>query len=207
MDYDLLSALQNLYGQMDQSSQAFQQKSGLHCRPQCGRCCQNPEVESTPFEMLPMAYKLYQEEEWQQWMEKLQVSVALGESPCLMYQAHPHHPHQGKCTQYQVRPTLCRIFGYMAVQDKQQRKKLSVCKYIKEDRQDFISWQEQVEADPQFMAAAPLLTHWVNQVQSLHGNAADHQRMPINRALLLALGHLANYLSYQDLAKEVGKEF
>jgi Fe-S-cluster containining protein len=165
--------LQKLNEEMADTFMLYQASTGLHCLPGCGKCCQNPDVEATPMEMIPMALKILDEGSMDEWHERLSTSENL---PCLIF--------NGKnCGSYQERPSVCRMFGVGGYFDKEHKPVLSICKHIREANP-----VETKEARAHNLT--PMISHWSSRLAALHPDLIK-ERQSINRALKIALEKVA----------------
>ena len=169
--------LQILFEKIEKQTQSLSACSGLHCLKGCGACCENPNVETTPLEMIPLAQELWKsgkaEEVWDE----------LDAPSCVLYEADPTIPGNGKCGVYPFRPLICRIFGYAARRNKEGALELATCKKIKEDQpQEIKNAQVAIENGLE----VPILSEaWLTLLDIDPDQAT--KRYPINKALKLAL--------------------
>lgn len=182
--------LQSIYDEMWKSFSDYQKASGLHCLEGCGKCCNNPEVEASVLEMLPLALRMYDTGELEVWLEKLASS---SQAHCLMYQPHSPDGSKGQCGVYRERPSLCRMFGVSGFYNKHREVTLSVCKLIREQYPELTKIREAEVSDQ-----TPMLANWSYQLANLDA-ALIQERMPINKAFRLALEKIAFYAQYQTL--------
>ena len=56
---DLALEVLNEYQLLSQEFGSYQKTSGLNCVEGCGACCNNPQVEASVLEMLPLALHLF----------------------------------------------------------------------------------------------------------------------------------------------------
>lgn len=180
--------LQKLYSEMSDRFSLYQQEKGWLCLSGCGRCCLNPEIEASPYEMLPMALAIYDEGTIEEWMEKIQTSEQV---TCLAYVPGDKNG-EGRCGRYLQRPSVCRMFGVSGYKDKNAQLQLSICKYIKE------SYQLQSSTYNSDTSQAPLLVEWSYKLANLDQKLIQ-DKMPINQALLQALQKVALYAEYQQV--------
>ena len=182
--------LQNIYDEMGKSFSDYQKESGLHCLEGCGRCCVNPEVEASVFEMIPLALRMYDEGRLEEWLERLETTDS---DICLLYQAHSPDRTLGQCGAYKERPAVCRMFGVSGYFNKHKEVTLSVCKYIREKYPDLTKLRES-EADAE---KTPILVTWSYRLAQLDP-ALIQEAMPVNQAFKKALEKVALYALYQD---------
>lgn len=180
--------LQNLYEEMSESFSAFQRKLGYNCLPACGRCCLNPEVDASLYEMLPMALAIWEEGKLDEWVERLQTTH---QKHCLVWVPGAQEG-EGKCGRYKERPSICRMFGVSGYRNKQNEVTLSICKFIKE--------QHNIQGNPLSPVSreeTPMMVEWSYKLASLDQRLVQ-EKMPINEALLKALEKVALYAQYQS---------
>jgi Fe-S-cluster containining protein len=176
MDFrEFSNQLQSLYTEMSQTFSDFQKQTQLPCLNNCTSCCLNPEIEATPFEMIPMAVKILDEGRLEEIYEKLENPDT---SSCVMVQ-------KNKCEFYDQRPPICRMFGVAGFYKKDQSMTLSICKLIKEENKDLL---ERLMKD--IPTNAPVMSHWITRLKSIDPNM-DQERQPINNALKSALERVA----------------
>lgn len=176
--------LQKLYQEMSDTFTTYQSGTGWNCLAGCGRCCLNPDIEATMFEMIPMALSIYDEGTLEEWMEKLQTTT---QSHCLIYQ----DGNSGSCGSYQNRPSVCRMFGVAGYKNKESKVSLSVCKYIRDE------YKLDTLPDNLDPATTPMMIEWSYKLANLDPRLIQN-KMPINQALLFALEKVALYAQYQE---------
>ena len=167
-----------IYRAADDAIAAFQAATGLACPPGCGACCeeQTPFVRIADMEEIAAAHVARGIGE-----QTLDRALAAGdERPCVIYE-----PGRlpGGCTEYELRPTLCRLFGFGAVRDKHGKAALAACRVHK---------RETPEAAARAIAfvdgggAAPMIADWQAAADAASDDG-DMRLMPINVALARAL--------------------
>lgn len=182
--YNLLK----LYQEMSDSFSSYQASTGLSCLPSCGRCCLNPEIETSPFEMIPLALKLYEEGKHTEWMENIQNSK---QKHCLIY-VPGQREGEGKCGHYEMRPGICRMFGVSGLYDKNHDVTLSICKHIKE------KYDVKGRSTSLDLESTPIMQEWFFKLGTLDQKLLQ-ERLPINEALLKALEKVAMVMDYSSL--------
>jgi len=187
---DFANELQNIYDDMWKDFSSFQRGSGLHCLEGCGKCCNNPEVEASVLEMLPLALRMFDENRLDEWLEKLENP---SQEHCLMYEPHSPDGSKGGCGVYKERPSLCRMFGVSGFYNKHREVTLSVCKLIREKYPELTASREK-EVNPD---KTPMLVTWSYRMAQLDP-ALIQDKMPINQAFKQALEKVALYALYQD---------
>jgi len=153
----------------------------LHCKTGCGACCEDPEIETTVAEVLPLAAYLWSQGSAEKILEDIRQNSSKG--ICVFFQPDPIHKGHGRCGVYAYRPGLCRLFGFAARQDKHGQRVLVTCRVIKDSQpQECNRTQEELHKGLQ----APLLsTHAfaVSNIDPAHGQ----ELLPINEAVSVAL--------------------
>jgi uncharacterized protein len=124
MNSNISAQVLALFEQIDQQTQEFRQATGLSCASDCGRCCDCPSVDATVLDVLPLAIALFQQGKAEEILGQLET-----DSPqrCIFYQPDALDSQKGRCGIYPWRPSLCRLFGYATVRDKQGQPQLAAC--------------------------------------------------------------------------------
>ena len=182
--------LQSIYDEMWKSFSDYQKGSGLLCLEGCGKCCNNPEVEASVLEMLPLALRMLDENKLEEWLDKLENPA---QDHCLMYVPHSPDGSLGQCGVYHERPSLCRMFGVSGFYNKHREITLSVCKLIREKYPDLTKIRESEVSEEK----TPMLVTWSYRLAQLDP-ALIQDRMPINLAFKKALEKVALYALYQE---------
>jgi Fe-S-cluster containining protein len=181
--------LQKVFDEMGETFSGFQKATGLTCLPGCGKCCLFPDVESTVLECLPMALKLHKEGTLEEWMTKLESA----DEVCVMWKGD-RSSGAGQCTAYDVRPSICRLFGASGYFDKNHNVSLSVCKLIKETYPEVLK----KISEGRTTENTPMISQWYTRIQSL-GSVELLERRPMNKAILGALELVGFYAQYQEI--------
>ena len=176
--------------EIDQETTAFQAATGVQCPSGCGMCCQNPEVESTPLEMLPITVELAQKGELSQWLERVEAVEAKG--VCVFYQRDPLIPDNGRCSIYDRRPSLCRLFGFAAIANKQGEPELAACKKHKETMPEVIKRAEEAISNG---LPIPHFADFTMRLGNLDPNLR-REPLPINQALKLVIERVGLLMQY-----------
>ncbi len=190
-----VNAVDILYAGLDKEIATFQSKSNLHCKAGCGKCCTYATVDASPLEFLPWAFHLFLNGTALKTLDELNGNS----SPvCHIYQPLSIvNSDNGKCSDYQYRGLICRLFGYGATRDKFGEMRLATCKIIKEGQ------AEQYEATKIAMAEGlyvPIFTDYymnLSQIDFRLGNII----VPINKALKLAIEEVLQYYAYRPFPK------
>ena len=181
---------QNILTELELAAQAFgrfQSASQLTCPTSCGKCCFNPEVSCSPYELLPLAFYLLENNLAEDFLERAKVS--LGEH-CLLLKVIDKDKGKGTCSQYQFRPFVCRAFGVAARLNKKNLNELSICKTLKEQSSfDLDDLHTKLTSD------VPLLEVWKKRLEVIDPELNTIEK-PINEALIIMLEKLLLLNSY-----------
>ena len=119
-----------IYNKLDGHLARFRKQSGIKCFRGCGQCCENPYVETTVLEMLPLAAKLFHQKQIDAWLDDDSL-LEITKGKCPFYRADPHITGNGSCGVSSFRPLICRLYGYSAKHDKNGSRIYYTCKRIK----------------------------------------------------------------------------
>ncbi len=167
--------------EVEASTQAFAAKSGIKCREGCGECCLKPGIEAQVVELLPLARDLTAKGEADAWYEK---AVADPDGRCVFYKPSGTDQTMGRCGQYELRPSLCRLFGFAAVSGKDGKPQLASCKWHKSMQPDVVA---ATQANIDRGSEVPLFSEASLKMRMIAPNTVLSDRLPINRALARAL--------------------
>ena len=126
---ELSSQVMDVYQLLSQEFSAFQKSQSLHCVEKCGACCNKPDIEVSPLEMLPYALHLFDTGMAEQVFDELDNYNGFA---CKQYQRTSLDGNEGYCGIYEYRPSICRMFGAAGYATKSGEATLSVCKPIKQ---------------------------------------------------------------------------
>jgi hypothetical protein len=136
-----------------------------------------------------MALRIHREGTLDQWIEKLESA----DHVCVMWEGD-RATGAGKCTSYETRPSICRLFGASGYFDKNHNVSLSVCKLIKETHAETLK----KVSEGRTAANTPMIAQWYTKIQSL-GTPELLERRPMNQAILGALQLIGFYAQYREL--------
>ena len=88
---DLSSKVLRIYKEIDQKTARLQFTFGLRCPSLCGVCCDNPEVETTVLEILPLAEEIYRRKEEEKVLCALEEKRNQEDYHRMVNLIHPHH--------------------------------------------------------------------------------------------------------------------
>ena len=187
---ELARLVEAVYDDIDQTFGSYQKRSGLHCRQGCGACCNNPDIEASELEMLPLAIWLYDQGQAEAVLATLDTYSGFH---CIHYVRTSLDGQDGYCGIYAHRPGLCRTFGAAAVSGKQGLR-LSVCRVIKQSLPDKYAAALIARENP-----PPQMAHAKSHITQLDYQLGK-QDLPINQALRNALQRVLNSAFYCDEA-------
>ena len=121
----LAREVREVFARVDQDTEALRASTGLSCPPGCGACCENPHIETTVLEMVPAALELVRRGDAEAMLERDEVRDGRGR--CAFFASDPVVPGKGRCTMYDHRAGICRLFGFAAVRTRRGRE-LAVCR-------------------------------------------------------------------------------
>lgn len=180
-DQKIVADIMLLYEDIDRQTSGFALQTGLRCEAKCSQCCQNPDIETTVAEVLPVAVQLWAEGQAERYLEAIHGKDYRG--VCIFYQPKYANVAPGCCRRYAYRPGLCRLFGFCARRDKYGRGAVVTCKIIKAGQGEVCSRaQEQLHQG----LAAPLVSLHTLRVADIDP-ASGRRLLPINQAISLAL--------------------
>lgn len=171
---DTVHRILSIYAQMDQDVGQFQRKSELRCIEKCGQCCWTADVQTTVLEMLPTALSLYQGGEVDVWLRRL--SDHEPKRVCIFFNEIVGPGQLGHCTNYTLRPSICRLFGFSAVRNRRGSLELAACKFLK------LANPESVVQALTHQAEAPCYTDCTTQLYAID-LSSKFELLPINEAL------------------------
>lgn len=183
-----ISAVEDLFRELDSEIASFQSWSTLHCKFGCGRCCFHPEIEATVLEFLPFALFLHQNNLAESWLERIRTSDS---SICHILDAT--REGAGLCSQYAHRGLICRLFGYSARTNKYGQKELLTCQIIKSEQS---AAYEHAEADVSSGSAVPVMSEYYMKLRNIDP-ALTKDQLPINEAITQAIEEVMHYYAYR----------
>lgn len=166
-----------LYSEVDAATGALAAHTGLRCPDGCARCCQSPHIHASVADMMPIAEATLEAGAADALWDR---AGAAEDAPCILLE--PRGPGLGACSVYDLRPMVCRLFGFAAVRGRDGLPELSVCAVHAAEHPDLATRARNMVTAG---LDAPLFVEMQERSASLDpGAAALH---PINRALRLAI--------------------
>jgi Fe-S-cluster containining protein len=188
-------AVDSLYAVLDKEIALFQSKSSLHCKAGCGKCCTHAEVDASPLEFLPWAFNLFLKGTAATTLDDLKTKTT---AICHIYEPlSVVDSGSGKCSDYQYRGLICRLFGYGANRDKFGEMRLATCKIIKESQAENFEAAQKAMKEGLYV---PIFTDYymkLSQIDFRLGNVI----VPVNTALKLALEEVLQYYAYRPFPR------
>ena len=187
---ELSSQVMDVYQSLSQEFSAFQSSQSLSCVEKCGACCNKPDIEVSPLEMLPLALHLFDTGQAEQVFDELQSYSGFA---CKQYQRLSLDGTEGYCGIYEYRPGICRMFGAAGYKTKSGEATLSVCKPIKQAVPEKYAaaliaiqpaWGQSNNSDPMSISNSkpPMIAEGRQKLAQLDYELGD-KLMPINDAL------------------------
>jgi uncharacterized protein len=179
-----------VYALLDAAVAAFAGRSGLSCPQGCGHCCLAESVEATVLECLPLAFLLFHTGQADLMLQRL--AEHGDDRHCVLYRRELTLAGLWGCSQYMMRPVVCRLFGFAGNPGREGIGRLAMCRVMKEAAE--LEHFELVTDDPS--APMPLFARAGLRITALHpGFGTD--RLPINVALHQALQKVGMSLDLQ----------
>ena len=197
MDENKIHALMEVFHDADEATARFRKDSGLACEQGCGRCCENPDVETTVLEMLPGAMDLWSHHKADAILEKLARLDGDSSRQCVFYQPDPFVAGHGRCSAYSFRPLVCRLFGFSAWADKHGRDVIVTCPTIKRRQAKKLEKARQ-EVQKENMRI-PRMTDYAMKIFGIDPGLGE-KKIPINAALKIALEKVGMILNFEELS-------
>jgi len=174
--------IRDIFASLDAKTDLLAQATGLACPKGCGRCCENPDIEVSAADWLPLAFALCQDDKATEMIETL---LHVGSERCIFFESEP--TKAGHCSAYQDRPTLCRQFGFSTRESSHGRREHVACIVHKQTHCDALA-RVQAKLDEGITAASHRDTAMA--LLALEPSLGKEQR-PINLALLEAIQYTA----------------
>jgi Fe-S-cluster containining protein len=186
--------MQMLLNEISAEAEAFGVAAGLKCPAGCGHCCDNPNIEASVLEMLPMATALIESRESEAVLKQLAQKVAESSNICIAFRAQ--NGKQGRCARYEHRPSICRLFGYSARRNRMGQREMVACRIHKESSAPTVHLAQELLNDSR--TEAPLYGAWATKLCELDPHLG-YRLMPLNQALEIALEKVTMAKAYGDV--------
>jgi Fe-S-cluster containining protein len=121
--WDKSNRVIELYKELDFEIYLYKNSTGVECVPQCkGECCKREDIYATTLEFLPLAFMLFQQNR----EEVIERIYSTESKICLLFDENT-----GRCTEYNYRGLICRLFGFSSIRLKDGSLSIVSCGYIK----------------------------------------------------------------------------
>lgn len=185
-----VKAVEKIFDSLEQEIKSLQSTSGLHCIAGCGKCCIKPEIEATPLEFIPFAYHLYLNGHIEAHYDVL---LTRKSAICSIFVPVPNSTVKGRCSEYQYRGLICRLFGYSAIRDKHNVASFITCAPLKDLEGDKVA---KIRSDMNSGQSVPMMNDYYFKIRSIDPDLGT-VLMPINQAILRAMEHVMGYYAYR----------
>ncbi len=165
---------------MDQAYEEFSKLADLSCPKDCSSCCQDHHVHTSSFEMLPAALRIYREGKTDDIREAIERSSP---NHCVLLKDH-------RCTLYEERPSMCRLFGMGRIENKDS---FSICKIIKKEYPEKVEALQRIDELKNIKSFNQLYFPLMTQIPQ-----GEVEELPINTALKKAIEKVLFYSHYQQ---------
>lgn len=202
---ELSSQVMDVYQSLSQEFSAYQSSQSLNCVEKCGACCNKPDIEVSPLEMLPFALHLFDTGQAEQAFDELDSYSGFA---CKQYQRLSLDGKEGYCGIYEYRPGICRMFGAAGYKTKSGEATLSVCKPIKQAVPEKYAaaviaiqpaWGQSNNSDPMSISNSkpPMIAEGRQKLAQLDYELGD-KLIPINDALRYILEKILTLSFYSQ---------
>jgi Fe-S-cluster containining protein len=181
----LAADVQSILDEIEARTVAYAASSGIKCRTGCGQCCLKPGVEVRPLELLPLARDLFRRGVAE---AAYDAASAAADGVCVFYGGDKADPTLGRCGEYALRPSLCRLFGFAAVSRKSGAPELAACHWHKRLQPETV---RAAQAAIDGGGGVPLFSEYAVRLSMLAPGTGLEHVQPINRALCVALAKVA----------------
>jgi len=171
-----IHAVQRIFKEIDKSTRNFLGKVEVSCPKGCNKCCHGKKVAAVPLEFLPYANHLYQTGELENKYWEFKSKEVSG---CFLVE-DDEHSLNGKCSMYDYRGAICRLFGNCANIHKNGEKQFSACAILKSqiiDKEKFNSTLQ---------LSAPIYSNYYMKLRAIDPTNGA-MMFPINIAILKAM--------------------
>lgn len=179
---DAAAAVAQVHAEIDLQTSRFAAQTGIACPSGCGQCCHSPQVEATVADMMPLASELVRQGMAAAVLDRL---VTRSDDPrCILFAVDAHDASRGRCTMYQWRPSICRLFGFAGRRDADGNPQFSACRVHAETMPSVVAAARQAVAARRI--SLPILSDLAAQVRAVAPEGPSRP-LSINEALRAAL--------------------
>ncbi len=189
--------VERVFKQLDKATQKFGKQSNLKCLANCNLCCLKKGLEANVLEFLPLAYYLVQNNLHEAALDLLETEP----EHCINLAKNPTPGQAAGCGIYEHRGLICRLFGFSAVHDKNEKLSVYTCAHIKKEfPSEFRKASELINSGMQI----PLVTDFYYQIYFIDPQLANDYN-PINVSIRKAIEKVAYYYSNKPIRKPAKK--
>ena len=186
--YKKVRAVERLFKELQQATDAFRSQSQLSCKSGCGKCCFKSDIEASILEFLPFAYHIYKSGHAFEWLAKLKASSS---STCEIL--NPFLTGIGQCGNYPHRGLICRLFGFSARRNKYGKAELVTCDIIKSEQGN--AYQQTKELLSREEMQVPMMHHYYSRMAGIDP-VLTSTFYPINTAIQKAIEEVLQHYAY-----------
>lgn len=118
--------VESFYGKLDKKITDFRRKYGIHCIGECSRCCEYPRIKASPLEFIPLAKQLWDMDR----AVDIYRAITPDQTICIFNRGEIINLSSGPCGIYEYRGLICRLFGYVSYQNKNNSASFFTCRTI-----------------------------------------------------------------------------
>ena len=190
--FEGLKELLELYKEIDLCIDRFKIETDINCLDLCGKCCNtaSSNIEASVFELFPLAIYLW---------ENKKVDIIISElssievsNPCIFFKDDKIFNTTGNCSMYELRPLICRLFGFSVLINKGDRVRYISCNEMKNKYRYKIVKIESGDKNSSDLLILPDFAQRSTALNYQHGS----ERFDINKALKKAFEIVALKLSF-----------
>ena len=185
-----------LFEELAEQTARFKVDSGIKCKTGCGECCNYPKIHATVLEFIPYAYKMVIEERALDLIEKLERD-ANEVTICTLFHADSPGSSNGRCSDYENRGLICRLYGYSANYNKEGGLNMITCSIIKTNNPEVFRNAESLLARATHL---PIASEYYSRLQAID-LSLSLESYPVNVAIRKALEYVLSYYTYRNHPK------
>jgi len=170
------------FRRMDDLAASAAAAAGIGCPPGCGKCCTSPFVEATECEMAPLAAALVREGRAQAVLDRIHVAAESNDPTCVVFERSTPDGALGRCSEYEHRPGLCRLFGFSGRVGPNGTNEWNACRVMRESGD---AADRALSKPPP--ASMPILSNEISQLRGSCGAPDEQIPMLLNDALRRAI--------------------
>jgi len=189
--YEVAVKVEEVYGELEDEVYRLKCKSNLKCIENCGHCCYKEDVEDTILSFIPLAIYLWEKNLSEYWLNRIKNSEYRGR--CIFFEENTDIIDGGKCTIYEKRGLICRLFGFSGNLLKNGEKIFYPCKILKNKNSNAINKVNDMILNGEKI---PIMSEYAYKLMSIDLDLAT-KRYPINTAIRYALEKVGNYFYYE----------